>query len=90
MASTIPSRGGTHHLIEFRRNDQDRRLPSRVLTPKLMGDPMPDRLARAEAARLALSVPDSRGKGVARRDGSNAIPKNKRAARLDRDDEADG
>lgn len=75
---------------EFRRNDNDRRPPSRVLTPMLMGDPDPDRFAKAEAARQALGELSSKGKGIARRDGSNVKPKGKRAARLERDDEADG
>lgn len=90
MASTIPSRGGTHHLIEFRRNDQDRRPPSRVLTPKLMGDPDPDRLAKAEAIRASLAVPSERGKGIARRDGPNTTRKTKRVTRQRADEDARG
>lgn len=90
MASTIPSRGGTLHLIEFRRTDQDRRPPSRVLTPKLMGDPDPDRLAKAEAIRASISAPSERGKGIARRDGPNAKPKNRRVTRQRADEDARG
>jgi hypothetical protein len=90
MAFTISSRGGTNHNIEFRRNDQDRRPPSRVLTPKLMGDPEPDRLAKAEAIRAAISAPSERGKGIARRDGPNSKPKNRRVTRQLADEDARG
>lgn len=43
--------------IAFRRNDHDRKPPSRVLTGLLMGDPLPDRLERAEALRLRVKPP---------------------------------
>lgn len=86
----ITNRQGGSWAIEFRRNAHDNRPPSRILTSILMGDPDPDRFAKAEAARRALGELSSKGKGVARRDGSNVKPKGKRAARLERDDEADG
>ena len=40
--------------ITMRRTDQDRRPPRRALTAILMGDPAPDRLARAQARRNSL------------------------------------
>lgn len=43
--------------IQFRRNDKDRKPPRRVLTGLLMGDPQPDREARAEALRLKVKPP---------------------------------
>lgn len=43
--------------IQYRRTDQDRKPPSRVLTGLLMGDPQPDREARAEALRLKVKPP---------------------------------
>lgn len=90
MASTIPSRGGTHHLIEFRRSAHDNKPPSRVLTPKLMGDPDPDRMAKAEAIRASLAAPSERGKGVAKRDGPNTVRAAKRGTRQQADEDARG
>ena len=90
MTPNPPGGGGTFHLIEFRRNDQDRRPPSRVLTPMLMGDPIPDRLAVAEAIRQSLGNVSPNGRGMARRDGPNTERKNKRGSRQKRGDEADG
>jgi hypothetical protein len=57
---TVPhtGRGGTLHLIEFRRNDRDRRPPSRVVTPRLMGDPDPDREAKSAAKFAELAAMD--------------------------------
>jgi hypothetical protein len=49
---------------EFRRNDHDRRPPSRVLTAKLMGDPAPDREARSAAKFAELEATE---KGVKER-----------------------
>lgn len=49
--------GGGNNAVEFRRTDQDRKPPSRVLTGLLMGDPQPDREARAEALRLKAKPP---------------------------------
>lgn len=41
--------------ITMRRTDSDRRPPRQVLTAILMGDPAPDRLARAESRRASLA-----------------------------------
>lgn len=43
--------------VSYRRTDQDRRPPRQVVTGLLMGDPLPDRLERAEALRLAAKPP---------------------------------
>lgn len=80
----------TAHSVEFRRNDQDRRPPSRVLTPKLMGDPDPERLAKAEAIRASIAAPSERGKGIARCDGPNTVRKAKRVTRQRADEDARG
>lgn len=45
---------GTSQLVGFRRNDNDRRPPSRVLTAQLLGDPRPDREAVSDALRQKL------------------------------------
>lgn len=90
MASTIPSRGGTQHLIEFRRNDQDRRPPSRVLTPNLMGDPDPDRLAKGEARRLDLQSLAERTRAESRHYRPKERASVKRGPRLADGDGADG
>lgn len=44
------------HSISFRRNDQGRRPPSRVLTGALLGDPQPDRFEKSEAIRARLGM----------------------------------
>lgn len=69
MGSQISSRGGTFHNIEFRRNDRDRAIPRRVLTPVLMGDPRPDREARSEELRKSLARPAKGDGNIARHDG---------------------
>ena len=40
--------------VSFRRTDQDRKPPRAVVTAKLMGDPIPDRMAASDEARRRL------------------------------------
>ncbi|MDB5458130.1 MAG: hypothetical protein JWP92_3715 [Caulobacter sp.] len=53
---SLPGRTLVHD-ITFRRNDQDRRKPRRILTGELMGDPRPDRIEHAEALKARLPQP---------------------------------
>lgn len=55
--SRAMSGGAGFHDISYRRTDQDRRPPRQVLTAVLLGDPLPDRLDRAEALRAKLLPP---------------------------------
>lgn len=43
--------------ISYRRTDRDRQPPREVVTGRLMGDPVPGRLERAEALRLKAKPP---------------------------------
>ena len=49
--------GAVNFDLNMRRTDQDRRAPREVVTGRLLGDPAPDRLARAEALRLKVKPP---------------------------------
>jgi hypothetical protein len=64
MASLTGPRGG--YVIEFRRTQHDSKPPSRILTPRLMGDPAPDREARSEELRKSLTKPARGDQGIPR------------------------